>query len=84
MIFPLYEQLTEDICPMQLSGHCTFVLYILFSVLLEDNVSNYVFMRVMLFLKVVFHCQPSPVSSQIFCQISSKILLLINEVHVHI
>lgn len=64
MISPLYEQLTEDICWMQLSECHTFVLYILFSILLGDNVDNYVFLTVILFVKVVFCCQLSSVSGQ--------------------
>ena len=50
---------------MQLSERCTFVLYILSSVLLGDNVSNYVFLTVILCVKLVFYCQPSSVSGQI-------------------
>lgn len=53
MISPLYEQLTEDICWMQLSECCTFALDGLFSMLQTDNIPNYVLLSMLLFAKMV-------------------------------
>lgn len=46
MISPLYEQLTEDICWMQLSEWRMFALDGLFSMLQMDNMANYVLLSV--------------------------------------
>lgn len=75
MISPLYEQLTEGICWMQLSECCT-----LFSMLQTDNIPNYVLLSMLLFAKMALHCQLSSASGQI----SSGMSFLINEVGVHI
>lgn len=79
MISPLYEQLTEDICWMQLSEWHVFALDGLFSMLQMDNMANYVLLSVLLFVKMVLYCQLSSASGQI----SSGMSFLINEVGVH-
>lgn len=69
---------------MQLSECCTFVLYTLCSVLLGDNVSNYVFVTDTICEGGFLLSTKFNEGSNIVCQISSKILLSINDVDVHV